>query len=306
MPATMPTLGEYLTSWLAEVVRPGLEPATYIYYEAMVRLYISPALGTRRLDRLRASDVQAWLSKLPALCQCCLQGKDAARPQTRRRCCATGSCCRELASARTVQAARNTLRTALGHATARRELPVNAAALATPPPRPRTRTPRPNWTFEDATRFLTSARDDDDPLYAAYVLVTVHGLSRGQVLGLTWPSIDPDRAELDAAWQLQRAGANLIHKKQPGTSNLISLAEASLAALRHRRTQQDTARSRAGDRWPASDLVFTTRRGTAIEPRNFNRSFDTRCARAGVPRIRVRDAISTGAALTTTPDEEGS
>jgi len=33
--------------------------------------------------------------------------------------------------------------------------------------------------------------------------------------------------------------------------------------------------------------VFTTTTGHAIEPRNINRSFDARCAKAGVRRIRV-------------------
>ena len=35
--------------------------------------------------------------------------------------------------------------------------------------------------------------------------------------------------------------------------------------------------------------MFTTRWGTPIEPRNFNRSFDARCAKAGVRRIPVYD-----------------
>ena len=43
--------------------------------------------------------------------------------------------------------------------------------------------------------------------------------------------------------------------------------------------------------------MFTTRWGTPIEPRNFNRSFDARCAKAGVPRIRVHDTRHTCASL---------
>ena len=69
------------------------------------------------------------------------------------------------------------------------------------------------------------------------------------------------------------------------------------AALQLRRDEQAAARERAGDRWQDSDLVFTTRWGTPIEPRNFNRSFDARCAKAGVPRIRVHDTRRTCASL---------
>lgn len=39
--------------------------------------------------------------------------------------------------------------------------------------------------------------------------------------------------------------------------------------------------------------MFTTRWGSPIEPRNFNRSFHTRCASAGVRRIRVHDTRHT-------------
>ena len=35
--------------------------------------------------------------------------------------------------------------------------------------------------------------------------------------------------------------------------------------------------------------MFTTRYGTPIEPRNFNRSWDARCAKAGVRKITVHD-----------------
>ena len=39
--------------------------------------------------------------------------------------------------------------------------------------------------------------------------------------------------------------------------------------------------------------MFTTRWGSPIEPRNFNRSFDARCAKAGVPRIRCGTPAAT-------------
>jgi len=39
-------------------------------------------------------------------------------------------------------------------------------------------------------------------------------------------------------------------------------------------------------------LVFTTRHGTAVEPKNFSASFD-RCKKARVPRITVRGTHKT-------------
>ncbi|KOX05282.1 tyrosine-type recombinase/integrase [Streptomyces sp. NRRL B-3648] len=53
----------------------------------------------------------------------------------------------------------------------------------------------------------------------------------------------------------------------------------------------------ARDLWTESDLVFTTRYGTPVEPRNFTREFNRRCDRAEVRRIRVHDIRHTCASL---------
>ncbi|QUQ67085.1 tyrosine-type recombinase/integrase [Kutzneria sp. CA-103260] len=41
--------------------------------------------------------------------------------------------------------------------------------------------------------------------------------------------------------------------------------------------------------WQESGLLMTTRHGTPIEPRNFLRSWDRRCEKAGVPKITIHD-----------------
>jgi integrase len=56
-------------------------------------------------------------------------------------------------------------------------------------------------------------------------------------------------------------------------------------------------RGRNAAAWHDTGLVFTTRYGTPIEPRNFNRFWDRRCEAAGVRRITVRDARRTCASL---------
>ena len=47
------------------------------------------------------------------------------------------------------------------------------------------------------------------------------------------------------------------------------------------------------ERWTDTGLVFTTRYGTPIEPRNFNRSFGYRIAQATVRRINVHGTRKT-------------
>lgn len=52
------------------------------------------------------------------------------------------------------------------------------------------------------------------------------------------------------------------------------LPELCVTALKLRKQQQDVDREHAGKTWTDTGLVLTTRCGTPIEPRNFNRSFD--------------------------------
>jgi len=115
-----------------------------------------------------------------------------------------------------------------------------------------------------------------------------------EVLGLTW-DVDLDGGELAVGWQLQRVSGQLLHRetKTEGSDATLPLPAICVAALQLRRTQQDEAESRAGSAWQGAGLVFTTRWGTPIEPRNFSRSYDRRIEKAGVRDITVHDARRT-------------
>jgi integrase len=153
-------------------------------------------------------------------------------------------------------------------------------------PAPRT-SKRRVWTVDEARRFLESARHDCDPLYAAYVLIVVLGLRKGEVLGLTWDRVDFEAAELYVGEQLQRVTGKLIRRqvKSESSEAPLPLPELCLTALKLRNERQSGDRERAGDGWIETGLVFTTRHGTPLEPRNFDRSFDRRIVSAAVPRI---------------------
>jgi hypothetical protein len=106
-----------------------------------------------RLDRLRVADVQAWLNRLAAQCQCCAQGKDVRQAlHGTARCCAIGECCHRVASPRTIKDVRTVLRSALHSAVSQELIDRNVAQLVQIPKR-RKRGPVP-WTSEAARRSL--------------------------------------------------------------------------------------------------------------------------------------------------------
>ncbi|CAL9499267.1 site-specific integrase [Streptomyces sp. enrichment culture] len=293
-----PTVGAFLSYWLDSVVKPNLAPLSYVSYEGSVRLYIAPYLGSKRLDRLTVRDVRVWVTKLSTVCQCCAQGKDAKREPRHRRCCAVGECCESYPSRRVVQAARDALRAALTHAVAEELINKNVASLVKVP-KPRRRRIKP-WSVAEASQFLTDAAARDDHLFAAWVLVLCLGLRRGEVLGLTWKSVDFERGELYVDHQIQRAGRQILHRetKTEDSDDFLPLPALCLKALRMRRAQQIGDRKAAGELWQNShDLVFTTKYGTPIEPGNLTRMFALRARRAGLREIPLRNTRHTCSSL---------
>src|SRR3954464_9145014 len=89
---------------------------------------------------------------------------------------------------------------------------------------------------------------------------------------------------IEVTRQIQRVGKELLHRqtKTPTSEAGLPLPPICAVALRRRYLDRVRAQDDAGPLWRGIPLMFTTRFGTPIEPRNFNRYWDRRCAIAGV------------------------
>lgn len=260
-------LGEYLDYWLENVVRPAKRWNTYKKYEQTVRLYLKPGLGGEKLERLRVAKVQSFLN------QQIKAGHSVAK----------------------VHIMRMVLGAALTRATREELVSVNVARLTTLPTAP-PKNVKP-WTADEARAFLAAARNE--PLYPAFVVLLVYGLRRGEVLGLSWDAIDLDENVMRILGQIQRVEGKLTRtevKTDAGKRDLplLTIIRDAFIELSER---QMFARRRAGDRWQETGLVFTTKSGRPIEPRNLARSFERISTRAGLRRIRLHDLRHTTASL---------
>jgi integrase len=213
--------------------------------------------------------MRAWLNELGRICQCSAQEKDAKRAEDTRRCCAVGRCCHEVLSAEIRKDARSALRAALTCAVEDQIIARNPAAVKMRlSSRREPRRKRRAWTVDEAREFLESARRDGDVLYAAYVLVLILGLRKGELLGLTWKLVDLDTCELYVGEQLQRVGRQLIRSqtKTETSEARLPFPDPCATALKLRQQQQDADHERAGRGWIDTGLVFTTRQSTPTEP----------------------------------------
>jgi len=263
------TVGAIVARWLSEALPASdLKATTIENYATLARLHIMPALGHHRLDALTPADVQRWIN--------------AKR--------ATGL------SERTVQLAYAVLRRALGQAVRWGDARRNVATLVD---RPRvTRHEAAHLSVEQAQAFLDAARGER--LEAFYSVAIACGLRRGEALGLRWSDVDLAEGTLRVARTLSRtkaAGLQFTEPKTARSRRTLPLPGACVEQLRRHRKRQAVERLTAGNLWADQDLVFPSKLGTPLDPRNALRACQGVACRAGLGPVKLHTLRHTCASL---------
>lgn len=272
------TVGQFLVSWLEDVVKPSLRPQTYRSYAGVVNKHVNPALGRIRLVKLSPQHLQRFYREK-----------------------------QDEGLTRTVRLCHSVLHRSLGQATKWGLIPRNPASLVDPPKVPKKEF-RP-LSPEQAQRFLEAA--EGDRFYALYVLAITCGLRQGELLGLTWENVDLDKGTLQVRYQLQwqkkemaRGGTReepswvLTEPKSAKSRRTVILPQVAVQALKKHRVQQIAEKLEMGEVWQDLGFVFTTPMGTPQDASNLRKtSFYPLLERAGVPRIRFHDLRHTCATV---------
>ena len=237
------TLGEYLDRWL-EQQKDRVRIGTYKPYEAIVRLHIKPTLGSTKLDKLNAMQLEGLYA----------QKLDSGL------------------SARRVRYIHVTIRKALKDAVRLQLLSLNVADSAIPP-RPIKQEIHP-LSQEQVKTLLEAARGDK--LYALYVLACTTGMRQGELLGLQWKDIDLDAGTL----RVERSVYDgvISPPKTNSSRRTIRLTKLAVSTLKQHRIDAATHSERI------SGWVFPTTNGKTIGHQNLhNRSWKPLLERAGLP-----------------------
>lgn len=238
--------------WLTE----GLDgrSANTIKKNENVLAPILATIGPRRLRELTADDVRQALTMMA------LRYSSAA-----------------------VAMGHSALRRAIRHAEARDLVGRNVAMLVDTPKGQAGR-PSKSLSLEQASALLAVA--DGTRMYAYIALCLGTGIRTEEARALRWehiefgdPAAKPPVPASVAVWRSVRAHGDTKTDKSRRTLGLPQLAAE---ALRVHKRRQAGERLAMGASWSDHDLVFTTRRGTALDAANVRREFRAVCKAAGI------------------------
>ncbi|MFF3671100.1 tyrosine-type recombinase/integrase [Microtetraspora malaysiensis] len=238
------TVREYLDEWLDGHAM-EIKPRTLSDYRSCIRLYVTPRIGTMRLQAVRPSTITKLYRDLTT----------------------TGGRTGKGLAPKTVTHLHAILRKAFRDAVETDQLldsnPVERAK------RPRTDVDEPGniWTTAQLRTFLRVARGHR--LFAFFHLAAYTGARRGELLNLRWTHVDLDKAQITISGSTAVIdGKRVEGTTKSGRSRVVPIDFETVEILREHLTIQEADRDRLGDAWRGSgdDYVFTTGWGEPIYP----------------------------------------
>ena len=284
------TVGQWLDIWIKEYLG-AVKPSTSALYASSVKLYIRPFLGAVRLEALSTHQIQSMYNTLQ-------QGDDKKAGL----------------SPKTIKNIHAILHKALQQAVANslvRFNPSDACIL----PRSERKTLHPLDETQIAI-FIKAIKGH--PYENLYLVTLFTGMRQGEVLGLTWDSIDFSSGVITVKQQLQvsRDSSREYHlvTTKNSRSRSITAAPFVMDILKKVKAEQGKQRLKAGSAWDnPADLVFTNALGGHLSPHVVYNRFKAVMKSIGSPETRFHDlrhsyavaAIRSGDDIKTVQDNLG-
>lgn len=307
------TVGEWLTNWLRDYVKPNLSLRTYECYKGNLETYVIPVLGAVRLQKLTSTQIQKLLVDL----QKNGKGRYGKQPERKEDAPEVG-----LSPQSALHVHRN-LYAALKEAANVNLIPQNPSAKVKAPKVRRKRATEA--AGEDCGPIHALDQDQVETLlkslkgkhiYPLAVLALGTGARRGELLALRWSDVNLDKKTITinrAVESTKEGGIRIKPPKNETSRRTITVDEDLCGALRnHRQTQEEMAQQ-LGILCPADGLVFPMliRRSRGRQPINpivkdvdFTRpwnpdyptkEFHREATLAGFPEFRFHDMRHTHA-----------
>jgi integrase len=273
--------GEFALDWVRTFKAPTIKAATAADYEYRVRQYINPYIGNRILEEITPHDIQHWAKGL----------LDAGL------------------SSKTVNGARRILFGIFRSAERQGVIPNNPVeSTSSIRPREGEQTNlRAPWSREEARAALVAARKS--PEMDLFIHLALYcGLRHGEILGMTWDSVDLACSTITVRSSLRSyiqftsddLPVRVVKLTSPKTASSIrsfTIGKELVRAFERHNRWQHSRRSANHELWHESSMVFATSHGTPTSMTNNTRTFKKFLRRNGLRDIRVHDLRHTAAVL---------
>jgi integrase len=263
------SLDGYLDKWLETAAKPKLRAKTHRDYEALLRRYVRPVLGSRPVSRIEPLEIQGLYADMQE---------------------------RGL-SARTVRFTHAVMRAALHQAVKWRLILQNPCESVDLPKQARGEIQVLNT--QQARDFLKEAAQDRYHVLFAVALTT--GMRPSEYLALKWPDVNFSKGTVSVARTLEPikgGGWRFADTKRARSRRLVKLQGSILKLLADYRDAQAPERAAGVGDVAAADLIFVNTNGNPVNERNLvQRNFQVILERAQLPRIRLYDLRHTAATL---------
>ena len=144
------------------------------------------------------------------------------------------------------------------------------------------------WTPAQLAQFLSAIAGH--PMFAAYHLVAMRGLRRGEACGLRWDDLDLDEGVVYISRQLQEGAGGQLQAcplKTESSRRAVALDPETVLVLRAQRSRQDRHFSQAGI--TSEGWVFAHEDGEPLSPSYLTHQFNDLVEEAGLPPVRLHD-----------------
>ena len=297
-PSRAGTLEDLATAWW-DARADQLSPTTRHEYRRLLDRRILPALGSKRVDRIKPADIERYYASL-------------------RRGEAPGG---GVLSAASIRAVHGVLRSMFKAAVRWGYVTTNPLREIDPPRRAKSGLAPP--LPEEVARLLARA-DEIDPELAAYLrLAAASGARRGELGALRWNDIDLEAADvfIARAVVLDSSGSYVEKDTKTHQQRVVSLDEATVTSLTSLRRRAVENALRCGVNLPADAFLFSPEADGSVawNPDRWTYTFvklhaevgvncrlhdlrhyhGTELADAGIPLTAVRDRLGHTSLATT-------
>lgn len=253
------TVGQWLTYWLEQVIKPSRAASTVHGYTMIIRNHLSPALGTIKLNELTSAQIQQYLNN---------KQKE-------------GLC------SNTVRKHHNVIHNALEHARRQELITRNAANQAQPPS-----SSRPEHHFYDSE---TMSRLFDilagTSLEPVVKLAGYMGLRRSEICGLKWSHVDRENKVITITEARTAVNGRSVDKDTKNSSSVRRLGYRGLVDMEElldrlwQQRQED--KERLGDGYLDQGFVVCHDGGLPYQPDYLSNRLQRMLAKTELPYVTL-------------------